>query len=78
MLAGHLGNFLLTIVPEKYKFLITGLISITQWIVSGKAHWSTPDGAQLERIEQPVVRIDEIEAQRDSLQTEAAFREILK
>lgn len=46
LLIGQLGNFLVTVTPEKYRFLTTGALSVLQWLVSNKAHWSEPTTGQ--------------------------------
>jgi len=44
----QLGNFAVGVVPEKYKWIVTGVVGMAQAGMAFKAHWVNPDGTPAE------------------------------
>ena len=43
------GNQALTIVPEKYKGLVTGIVGVAMGVTAILAHFHNPDGTTAEK-----------------------------
>jgi hypothetical protein len=57
LLVAQLGNFALTLAPDKYKFIVTGIIGAAQWFVSNQAHWHNPDGEKCTEVYKPELKL---------------------
>lgn len=40
----QIGNLILGVIPERYRWIAAGVIAALQWFVSNRAHFSNTDG----------------------------------